>query len=187
MGKNGSVKASNFIIHALISILIGVLLIAYPNVALDFMVYIIGVFSILIGIITLFSLKNQVNVTSGRRYMLIMNGIIGILLGLVFIAFPNIFRNILFILIGVIIMVVASMQFYMLWQRKMIDSKASATIFILPAVIFITGALIVYDPFTTAEITVRAIGIAVLLYGIFELILRWKFRQSLNNSSYIER
>lgn len=188
MGNNDVFNGQNFIVHALISILVGVLLIAYPNVALNFMVYIIGGLAILIGGITLISLKNQTKeLTSGRRFLIILNGAIGILLGGVLIAFPTIYWNILVILIGIVILVVSIMQFYMLWQRKMVVPNTSAKLFMLPAVIFITGSLIVYNPFVAAISIVRVIGIAILLYGIFELILRWQFRKSSKSAqNYID-
>ncbi len=181
MKKIGQVGGNQFLYRCIISIITGLLLIAYPESALKYVVYIIGIFTVLMGVMTMVSLnKHKNDFDSSQRSMMKVNYVINIILGLLLIAAPTFFISFLMKIIGVFIIIAALVQFYMLYQRKTQNMPVPFTLYLMPLLILVLGCIVTFYSFPTASLVVKIIGYTIVFYGIFELVLQLKIKNSKN-------
>lgn len=175
MGTIGQYGGHYYLYRSILSILVGVILLSFPEVSLTYLVYAIGAFTILMGVTTLSSsIKDNTGAESFQKTMSIVNGTINIVLGIILMFAPSFFIGFLMVVIGIFIVVAGLMQLFLLWQRKRIKKQIKFNLFVLPLLITAAGFLVVFNPFNAMVTTVTIMGTIFLFYGIFELIIRMR-------------
>lgn len=177
----GQCGGNYYLYRSILSIILGILLLAFPEVSLKYLVYVIGAFTILMGTSTLISVnKSKAEPKSLQRTLMTTNGAINLVLGIILIIAPTFFLGFLMTIIGLFIIIAGLLQLFLIWQRKRSEQEISYTLFILPLLIIAAGFLVLFNPFQTMVTAVTVMGAVILLYGIFEFIIRMRFRK-LNN------
>ncbi|MCD7977051.1 MAG: DUF308 domain-containing protein [Tannerellaceae bacterium] len=166
---------NNSILRSILGIVLGLVLVLWPEVAVTYLVILIGVFFIIPGLYSLISyfVREKRDQRVSSSFPLAATG--SILLGVLLVCTPASFINILMYLLGALLLLAGIQQIALLITARR-WSLVPWFFFIVPVLIFITGVLILAYPFETAATTFMVFGIAILIYGVCELIDWYKFR-----------
>lgn len=167
---------NNSILRSSLAIVLGLLLILWPEAAVNYLVMTIGVLFIIPGIISLLAYFTRDKKTEELQPMFPVEGAGSILLGVWLMVMPGFFVSILMYVLGALLVLAGIQQIVTLVSARK-WSRVPAGFYLIPAFILITGVAILAYPFETAANTFVIFGIASLFYGITELLNRYKFRK----------
>lgn len=168
--------------RAICSIIIGVLLLKYPDNSVTWLTMAIGTLFLLSGIIALISYWNakrhageytitdaEGNVLSGSQPSFPIVGIGSVILGLTLLLSPDLFVRWLMYILGAMIILGSINQLIVL-----IAARRFGTIgfffWIAPIVLLIIGILIFVKPMESAVLPLIILGWCMLVYGVTEVI-----------------
>lgn len=162
-------------IRAISAILLGVLLILGPKTAIFYIMVTIGILFIVPGIISLISYFTAEKAKRPDAPFLFA-GIGSLLFGVILVAVPHFFVNVLMYLLGIILMVGAIEQLVTLIRVRKV-TEVPVIFYVIPSLVLIAGILVLFNPFKTAATLFVLIGITCLIYGIMEFIHWLKFKR----------
>ena len=105
----------------------------------------------------------------------------GILFGAWLVIMPEFFVNILMYLLGALLVIAGVQQLVSLISARK-WSNVPLGFYLMPALILITGVMILAYPFGAAANTFVIFGVASIFYGACELINWYKFRKRIENT-----
>ena len=168
--------------RAICSIVIGILLLKYPDNSVTWLTMAIGTLFLLSGIIALISYWNarrhageytitdaEGNVISGSQPSFPIVGVGSVILGLTLLLSPDMFVRWLMYILGAMIIIGSINQLIILIAARRFGS-ISAFFWIAPIVLLIVGILIFVKPMESAELPLIILGWCMLVYGITEVI-----------------
>lgn len=169
---------NNSVLRSLFAILLGLVLVLWPEVTIIYLVMTIGVFFILPGTLVLvnYLMRDKNELAPTVRFPI--EGVGSILLGTWLILTPAFFVNILMYILGALLVVAGLQQISMLVKARK-WSTVPLGFYLMPLLILITGITILTYPFDTAANTFIIFGIASIAYGGIELLNGYKFRQKI--------
>ena len=164
-------------IRALAALAIGIVMVASKTNALNLAVQIIGAFLIASGIVTLVTgLKNKAN---GMFPLMATNTIVDILLALALFSFPGFFANLLVYLIAFALICFGIFQLVSLGSASRVFG-VGVFAFVLPVVVLLSGLFLLANPSFLGTAVGVVAGVALIIYGISELISSWKMRKAMD-------
>ena len=164
-------------IRALAALAIGIVMVASKTNALNLAVQIIGAFLIASGIVTLVTgLKNKAN---GMFPLMATNTIVDILLALALFVFPGFFANLLVYLIAFALICFGIFQLVSLGSASRVFG-VGVFAFVLPVVVLLSGLFLLANPSFLGTAVGVVAGVALIIYGISELISSWKMRKAMD-------
>lgn len=165
------------ILRAVISVLLGIVLILWPAAAVIYIIMLIGAGFLLPGVISIVSyfLRDKSNDTISRMFPLA--GLGSVLLGAWLILMPGFFVNILMFVLGGVLLIAGIEQFATLISARKFG-PVRAMYYFLPALILLAGLLIIFYPMKVIEDTLVVFGAVILVYGVNELINWYKFKKN---------
>ena len=168
--------------RAICSIVIGILLLKYPDNSVTWLTMAIGTLFLLSGIIALISYWNarrhageytitdaEGNVISGSQPSFPIVGVGSVILGLTLLLSPDMFVRWLMYILGAMIIIGSINQLIILIAARRFGS-ISAFFWIAPIVLLIVGILIFVTPMESAELPLIILGWCMLVYGVTEVI-----------------
>lgn len=168
--------------RAICSIVIGILLLKYPDNSVTWLTMAIGILFLLSGIIALISYWTarrhageytitdaEGNVISGSQPSFPIVGIGSVILGLTLILSPDMFVRWLMYILGAMIILGSINQLIVLIAARRFGS-IGAFFWIAPIVLLIIGILIFVKPMESAELPLIILGWCMLVYGVTEVI-----------------
>lgn len=180
------------IFRAVCALIVGALLIKYPQDGVTWLTMAIGELFLISGIIALiaywFSRRNSSEYTiTDQQGRIISNGqptfpIVGcasIILGLVLIISPEGFVHGLMYVLGAMMIVGGIQQLFGLMMARRLG-VVHWLFWICPSIILLTGLFVIVKPMETAELPLLILGWCSLLYGVTEIInalLLWRIRK----------
>ena len=169
-----------FIIQNVAAIIVGMLLVMWPDSAMIYLVMTIGAIFSVSGILALVRYYRHRNII-GYNYPLIGTG--SLLLGIWLLIMPAFFINFLMYIIGLaIIMAGANMLVNLNVASRW--SIVSGYFYITPILIILAGMLVLVNPFTVATIQFIVLGISCMVYGIVNMINTIKFKKDPDKYEY---
>lgn len=164
------------ILRCIIAIALGIILTCWPEATVKYLVIIIGVCFIIPGLVTMIGYFTRPRVEEGSKPMFPLQGLGSLLLGVWLCVMPEFFVNIFMYLLGALLILGGIQQIVFLnLCRK--TGNVSFGYFIVPALIFLVGILILVAPFETVTSTFQLFGITSIIYGFSELINWFRFRR----------
>ena len=164
-------------LRAVFALVLGIVLIVWPNEALNYLIITIGILFLIPGLISTIGYFAKKNEETELPFPL--EGIGSILFGLFLVIIPSFFVDILTILLGLVLMIGGIQQIASLMRaRKWITVPFAY--FIVPTLIFIAGAMAIANPSGTVSTALLIIGVTSVIYAIFELINWYKFSRHSN-------
>lgn len=156
-------------IAGLAAILLGLILMIAPGIASAFVFYGIGAICIVIGlfnVIRYFTLENNAAIASNALAM----GLIWSIAGTALILLRTMFIAILPIFFGFIILIggIAKLQGALTLKRMNARRWYFELAFAIISILF--GAIILLNPFSTALLLMRVIGIALFIEGLSDMV-----------------
>ena len=175
------------VFRALCAIVIGVLLIKFPNNTVKGITVAIGVLFLVSGLIscvTYFWSKRNVseykiydaegNLVAGEQPTFPIVGIGSAILGLILALSPTAFVSALMYIIGAILILGAINQYMNLIGARRYGS-VSFWFWVMPTLILLTGVYVLVKPLAPLEMAMLVLGWCTLVYGVVELINSLKF------------
>lgn len=152
--------------RAILALIMGIVLIIWPDTAVRTIVIVIGTVIMLLGALSMIFSKEPNDGQS--RSLLSINGIVSLIFGLVLILFPTFFVGIIMFLFGAILLIVGVSGIAGLISAKR-TAQVPWSLFIGPLVTTGCGVVMFFNPFSTIEWVFIFFGISLLLYAISEL------------------
>lgn len=167
---NGPVVRGSF------AILLGLVMVMWPEVAITYLVITIGVLFMLPGILAALSYFARPRDESGSRGIFPLEAAGSILFGAWLVAMPGFFVGILMYVLGALLVIAGAQQIASLVAARK-WSRVPLGFYIMPLLILVTGVMILAYPFESAANTFVIFGIAILFYGTCELVNWYKFKR----------
>ena len=170
------------VISSLCALAIGVLLVSWPGDAVNYLIITIGILFLLPGLFGLFAFFTSSR-QAGREFRMHFP-IVALgssLLGLWLMIYPSFFVTILMYILGVLL-VLAGLNLLMNFLSLRNVAKISWGIYIIPCLIFITGFVVLFNPFQAATVPFIILGVASIVYGVTDFFryLRYHHRKNKN-------
>lgn len=169
-------KINNSILRSAFAVILGLVLVLWPEAAVTYLVITIGVCFILPGVFTLLNYFTREKVEGEPSPMFPIEGAGSILFGAWLVIMPAFFVSILMYILGALLVIAGIQQVVMLVSARK-WSIVPVGFYVMPVLILLTGVMILAYPFSAATNTFVIFGIACILYGLNELINWYKFRK----------
>lgn len=170
------------IFRAVCAIVIGALIIKYPDQGVTWLTMAIGGLFLLSGIIALLAFwqakrhANEYTITdqegrviSGTQPTFPIVGLGSVILGLVLILTPNAFINGLMYILAAVLILGGITQLMSLLSARRLGSIPFG-FWVCPSLILLTGLFVIFKPMESAELPLLILGWCSILYGVIELI-----------------
>lgn len=162
-------KSSLF--RGILTISIGSIFLFVPGLTMRTVMIIIGAMLLLSGLVTMI-LSNRKK-TGAMSGFLSAQGIVNVLFGIVFIASPSAMVKAFVFFIGIILLIMGSLQF--IGALGALSRSVWAWVFFLIALLtLVSGILMLTNPFKSAEAILSFLGAILILNGVSELFMAWK-------------
>lgn len=173
-------KQMNYsLIRTVFALIIGLVLVIWPDTASDYLVITIGVLFIIPGLISLIGYFTN-NRASNRRFPI--EGLGSLLFGVWLVIMPQFFADLLMYLLGAILILGGAQQIY-----AVVIARRWTTVpmgfYVLPVLILLTGLFILFDPVKARNTAFLIIGIASIVYAVTELVNWFRFTNRRPKSS----
>ena len=170
------------IFRAVCAIVVGVLLLKYPQDGVTWLTMAIGALFLLSGVIALiaywhakrhageYTITDQEGrVVSGGQPTFPIVGAGSVILGLVLVITPNAFINGLMYMLAAILILGGITQLMSLVAARRLGSVPFGY-WVCPSLILLTGLFVMVKPMETAQLPLMILGWCSLLYGVIELV-----------------
>lgn len=170
------------IFRAVCAIIIGALLIKYPDNTVIWLTVAIGILFLLSGLISLIAYMNAKkhmteytitdqdgHVVTGEKPTFPIVGMGSLILGLILAITPNVFLNALMYIIGAIL-ILGSVNQYMNLINARRYGKIGFGYWIFPSVVLLIGAYVIIKPMGPMSTAMLILGWCLLLYGVTEIV-----------------
>ena len=182
--KNGrSMKSLNYaLVSSLCALVIGILLVTWPDVAVSYLVITIGVLFLIPGLVGLFSylaLLNKSKVDAPRPgFPIVALG--STLFGVWLIIMPSFFIGVLMYVLGILLVLGGISQLANLIAARSF-MPVPFGVYVVPVLILAAGITVLFNPFATAEIPFIVLGISSIVYALMDMFRLLRFRKKNKN------
>lgn len=161
------------IIRCICALVIGVLLVAWPEAAIIYLVITIGVLFLVPGLISVFGYLTA-GKQSSRSFP--VAGLGSLLFGLWLMIMPAFFVGILMYVLGAILVLAGISQIVNLSAARS-WTVVPGGFFVIPVLVLIAGIVVLFNPFTAATVPFIILGVSSIVYGLSDLISITRFRE----------
>ena len=154
------------IIRCICALVIGVLLVAWPEAAILYLVITIGVLFLVPGLFSVFGYLIR-GKQDGSRFPIA--GLGSLLFGLWLMIMPAFFVGILMYVLGAVLVLAGISQ--------IVNLSAARSWTVVPVLVLIAGIVVLFNPFTAAAVPFIILGVSSIVYGLSDLINIIRFRQ----------
>lgn len=168
-------KTMNYsLIRILFALVIGLVLVLWPNAAASYIVITVGVAFLVPGVISLFGYFGRKKTQGEASPRFPVEGVGSFLLGLWLIVMPEFFADVLMFLLGFILIMggvqqIASLSVARRWM------KVPGVFYLIPSLILVAGIIALFNPSGARNTAFIIIGVSSLVYSVSELINWFKF------------
>lgn len=165
-------------LSSICALIIGVLLVVWPDVAINYLVITIGVLFLLPGLFGLFSYmtvaRKQAEAGVHIGFPVIALG--SALFGFWLMISPSFFVNILMYVLGVLL-VLGGLSQLMNFMTLRNFAHIPVGVFIVPVLLLAAGIVVLFNPFEAATIPFIILGVSGIIYGATDLIRLFEYRK----------
>ena len=167
-------KALNYsVIRGICAVLMGVLLVTWPEAAIVYLVIAIGAMFFMPG---LFSMIRYFMKSRQQGGMFPIIGLGSLLFGLWLMVSPAFFVGILMYVLGVVLVFAGISQIMQLVNARG-WTQVAVGYYIMPVLILLAGLVVLLNPFAAAAIPFIILGVSSIFYGITDIINLFRFRK----------
>lgn len=157
-----------FVVSSALYVLLGIVLIRFPDQSLRTVCYFFGGVTLIYGLIRVITYFVQ----KREGFLFLTDVVAGIILtgiGIFLLLTPEVVISIIPFIIGLLILFHSIMKIQRALQLKRVNYEKWWSMLILSLITAVLGALIIYNPFKTVSMMVRAIGIVLIVDGVINL------------------
>ena len=163
--------------RALIALVLGVVMIVYNEQAMDFVVKIIAAFLLASGFVSLAVGLRKKNESSSK--LMTFNAVVDVVIAALLFLFSGSVANLIIYLIGFVVLGFGIFQLIALISANRV-SKVGVMALVMPVLVIGAGAFLLFNPeFIKSSISLLA-GVALLIYGVSELLSSWKMKKAID-------
>lgn len=151
---------------ALLTIALGVVLIAWPMEVTGLICRVLGALLVVMGAVYIFGYFVE-----GRGILAVTGGLLFLLLGVWIFITPQSIATLVPIVIGVVLLVHSLRDFQMASEAKQNGSEQWMLLFLLALLNCVFGVVCICDSFGVISVAVRILGIALVYDGISNMII----------------
>ncbi len=167
-------KTFNYsLVSSLCALIIGILLVAWPGMAVSYLVITIGVLFLvpgLLGLVTSFTQR------SAQRSALPVVALGSTLFGIWLIIMPGFFVSILMYVLGALLVMAGVSQL-----SNLAAARAQLPVpwawFVVPVLVFVAGLVVLFNPFEAATVPFILLGAAAIVYSLTDLVRLFRYRR----------
>ena len=166
---------------SLCALIMGVLLVMWPEAAMIDLVIPVGVVFLLpglYGIFAYFASRSRAEDGSGRAFPIVALG--SALLGLWLIVMPAFFVGILMYVLGALLVLGGIGQLMNFISVRKLTGSVPAIFYVIPVLLLLAGILILVNPFEAAKIPFIVLGASSIVYGLTDLFRIIRYRRKSN-------
>lgn len=163
-------------------LLIGVLLVAWPEAAVTYLVIAIGgLFFLpgLLGMVGYFMASSKAGTDRKPAFPIV--GLGSLLLGLWLMVDPAFFVSFLMYLLGGMLVLGALFQFMNYWSYRTV-AKVSVVFYLMAGLMMVAGIVILLNPFQAAAVPFMILGISAIVYSVLDLVRLLHYRSQKNSN-----
>lgn len=160
----------NYFVNAVIMVILGLVLVIWPDILGVMLCYLLGGALIVMGVIQLISFLRGERLGFYSKFSMLM-GIVLVLLGIWICTQPHVVLSIIPVVVGIIVLIHGLMDIQYTLDIKRTGSTKWWIALIAAILTLIVGLLLVFNPFTAYEISMIMLGIAMLYDGGSDLVL----------------
>lgn len=166
---------------SLCALIMGVLLVMWPEAAMIYLVITVGVLFLLpglYGIFAYFASRSREEDGSGRAFPIVALG--SALLGIWLIVMPAFFVGILMYVLGALLVLGGIGQLMNFISIRKLTGSVPAIFYVIPVLLLLAGILILVNPFEAAKIPFIVLGASSIVYGLTDLFRLIRYRRKSN-------
>lgn len=159
------------------AVALGLVLLIRPDIAATLVITVIGAICIIMGLVNIiryFTLETRLALVSNDLAF----GLVWIAVGIAVICLKEMLISLLFFFCGLIVLVGGIVKIQSALCFKRMAARKWYLELISACVSVILGALILFNPFSSAVLLMRIIGISLVLEGVADLISRCLFAKA---------
>lgn len=160
----------NYFINAVIMVILGAILVIWPQILGNILCYILGGALILMGAFQLFGFICGERLGFYNKFSMLM-GIVLVLMGIWVCVKPHVVLSIIPVVVGIIILLHGLMDIQYTLDIKKTGNQKWWIGLIAALITAVFGLVLIMKPFAAYEVTMILIGIAMLYDGISDLAL----------------
>ncbi len=169
-------SVQSVVFRALSFLLVGALMVAFPDKITTWLVMVIGALFLIPGLVSIVTFFKSYTRKDSTRVLLPVIGVGSVVLGLLLILMPGVFaRWLMYVLAGALLLVGIMGIVNILHFRKYADIGFGY--YIVPVLMCIVGLFIIFHPLEVAADSIKVLGIASIVYSLTELIYAIRFRK----------
>lgn len=163
-------KPKYFQIMAIVAIIVGIILVAYPVTALSYIVITIGALLILSAassLVEYYRLKNEHHISTSSSIML--NSVVSILIGGLLIISPLFVIDILVKILSIILLIASCAQVVTFMSLKSKKVVVPMYMFIAPLILLIASLIMIFASIQSVATIIMMFGVGIIIYAAVEL------------------
>ncbi len=157
---------SAVILRGIIAILFGILFMAWPGITLEAIVLLCAAFALVDGVIIVI----MAFASKGRWAQIVPLGIVGIILGILILIWPQMSIVVLIMLVAAWAIIAGLGQLISVWAVKILSSGAKWLYAIGGILSILLGVILLFYPIATTLIFVWIFGLFAVVFGILMLV-----------------
>lgn len=162
-------------LSGIFALILGLLLVIWPGIAINYLVITVGVLFLVPGLIALVGYFSRVYRKEGSSGMFPVAGTGSVLFGLWLMIMPSFFVNILMYVLGFVLILGSIHQISSLVSARK-WTTVPAGFYVMPMLIFIAGLVILVYPFKVASAAFIMLGVTSMVFGLSQLLNGVRFR-----------
>jgi len=182
--SNKRAISGGYVWRAILSIVVGLILVIWPSFTATYIITIIGAMLLLTGIILMiafYSTGKKKDETAEKHKMGLsfpIGGLVCVVLGILLITMPMTFAKILIVVMGVLLILGSLDQIWILAaaSRKK-GVKVGVVYYIVPVLTLIVGIILAISPQRSLHLMLIVFGVTAIVYGLNDLVDQYLVRK----------
>ena len=169
-------KFNYSLVSMLAALVLGLVLLLWPDVAINYLILSIGVVFFVIPSLIAFLSYYFAKEKPGKPVLLLATG--SFLFGLFLLIRPDLFANILMVILGVVLLVDGVEQLSVLFSaRKLTDVPVPWFLALPPVLLLCVGAFSLFSPVQARNTLLVIVGMANIIYAVFEFFIWMRYKR----------
>lgn len=165
----------HMIIQSIASIILGIVLLCWPNTTTRTLLYALAIYFIVLGVVNIVTYVRTKEFTGD-----LLLGVLELIIALIIFIFPSQVGGIIGLIMGIIIVLIGIINIISSLDLKNAGVSSWAVILILNIIIVIAGFFVIFNPFSSFLTFTQLLGVILIGKGIVDLISTITFSKNLN-------
>ena len=169
MSSFTNIVKSNIVAQAIVSIIVGLLLMFWPGLTIVTVLYLVGAIFVVMGASSLISYFREPANT--RETGVLATGVFFLIIALIVFLFPQVIAGFFSLVLGILLVLCGVVNAVRSLELRAAGHTSWIVALVISAIIAIGGIVIIANPFATTSLFVFALGAIIFANGIVDLVI----------------